>query len=457
MSRIVRIAAACVLICTAVWWRPSDAAAAQPATWNFAQAAIPGAQPLGDYGKGVLVAVVDTWVDPNDTQFGGRVIDEADCVGSNGSPSSCRDHTYAPDACTHGTHVAGTIASASYGVAPEADLLAVQALSYNPANGECTGSTNDVAAAIDFAVAKGAKVINLSLGDLVPLLFQSGQVTSAIAAAAAAGVVVVVAAGNSGLPWTDNYGTNAIMVAATGPSGQLASYSDSFVLPEGSIGIAAPGGDTGSSPTCAPSDCILSTLPGNQFGLMEGTSMATPHVSGTAALLLAEHPGRGRAGVIQALVSTARPLSGASGGLLDATAALELDPPHASAPVAGPTVSAQSRPASSSPLATTGATSAPAGTAGAAQAASGGSGTPTATPTTGRPAGTSSAASGGGSPPGAPPGSTQIRRVASAGTRPAAARSWADRHGPVLAAAAALVVIVAASGALLYRRRARRG
>jgi subtilisin family serine protease len=291
-------------------------AAAQPVTWNFNQARIPAAQPQGLYGSGVLVAVIDTWVDFNHPDFGHRVIDEADCV--NGK---CEDHSYSPDACVHGTHVAGTIASADYGVAPKAEILAVQVLSYDSMSGDCSGSTSAVAAGINFAVAHGAKVINMSLGDLVPLLLQDSGVTAAVRAAAAAGVVVVIAAGNSGLPVTDNYGSDALLVAATGPNGALASYSDSG----GSVALAAPGGDSGSA-GCAPSNCILSTEPGGKYGLLEGTSMAAPHVAGAAALLIAQDPHRGRADVVNSLESTARPLSGAGHGLLDAEAALSLRP-----------------------------------------------------------------------------------------------------------------------------------
>jgi subtilisin family serine protease len=306
--------------------RPADA---QPTTWNFAQANVLAAQAPGHSGAGITVAIVDTWVDLTHPNFGGRVQDEAYCVGQNGS---CRDHQYAPDPCVHGTHVAGTVASATYGVAPAARILAVQVLSYDPTSGECSGSTSDVAAGISWATAHGAGVINMSLGDLVPGLFQSTAVTSAVHAAAAAGVVVVIAAGNSSLPLTDNYGTDALLVAATGPSGQLATYSDR----NGSVALAAPGGDDGADGlnACRPSDCILSTEPHDQYGLLEGTSMAAPHVSGTAALLLSQDPGRGRADVFHALEASSRPLAGAGYGVLNARAALSLRAASASSPSA---------------------------------------------------------------------------------------------------------------------------
>lgn len=256
----------------------ADSCGAQPCTWNFAQANVPAAQDAGRYGAGVTVAVVDTWVDGSHPDLGGRVTGYGYCVGGSGR---CQDKTYRPDSCVHGTHVAGTIASTHYGVAPRAKILAVQVLSYDPGSGECSGSAQDVGAGIRFAASSGANVINLSLGGLVPGLFQSQDVTDAVHTAAAAGVVVVFAAGNSGLPMTDDYGSDALLVAATGPSGAIASYS----ARDGAIALAAPGGDDGAGgfSACRESTCIVSTTPNNTYGLLEGTSMAAPHVSGAAA------------------------------------------------------------------------------------------------------------------------------------------------------------------------------
>ncbi|MPY98496.1 MAG: S8 family serine peptidase [Actinophytocola sp.] len=291
----------------------------QARTWNFAQATIPGAQALGNEGKGVTVAVIDTWVDYEHPDLRGRIAEHAVCVDS---ASGCRDNTYAEDRCAHGTHVAGTVVSKSYGVAPKAQVLAVQALAYDEVRGECTGSTEDVARAIRFAVGKGAAVINLSLGTLVPGLFSSDAVASAVADAARAGVVVVFAAGNNTIPMSDDYGSNALLVAATGPNGSIASYSTRG----GSVSLAAPGGDSRSSgrTSCSADTCIVSTVPGRSFALLQGTSMAAPHVAGAAALLLSQLPERGREDVLTSLQSTARPLAGTQHGLIDATAALRL-------------------------------------------------------------------------------------------------------------------------------------
>lgn len=306
----------------------------QERTWNFAQATIPGAQAAGNQGEGVTVAVIDTWVDFEHPDLRGRIAGHAVCVDSG---SGCRDNSYAKDRCDHGTHVAGTVVSKSYGVAPRAQVLAVQALAYDGVRNECTGSTNDVARAIRFAVGKGAKVVNLSLGSLVPGLFSSEAVENAVAEAARAGVVVVFAAGNSTFPISDDYGSNALLVAATGPDGSIASYSTRG----GSVSLAAPGGDArGSGRTsCSQDTCILSTVPGDSYALLQGTSMAAPHVAGVAALLLSQLPKRGREDVLTSLQSTARPLAGARDGSIDATAALRLrkdEVPRATTTTAAP-------------------------------------------------------------------------------------------------------------------------
>lgn len=344
------VVAVLILVTVGLGGRP--ALAAQPSTWNFQQTSVPAAQPLGNYGKGTLVAVVDTWVDPTQPQFGGRVVDEADCLSG-----SCQDRTYAPDTCVHGTHVAGIIASADYGVAPAADILAVQVLSgpagsQNNPDAECSGTDTSVAAGITFAVAKGAKVINLSLADEVPGLFQSSAIASAVRAAADAGVLVVFAAGNDGLPITDDYGSSALLVAASGPSGQLASYTNYDSPVTGDVDVAAPGGDTGQATECTDADCVLSTFPHDATGLLEGTSMAAPAVSGLAALLLAQDPSRGLANLVATIEHTTTPLAGAGSGLIDDRAALEVE--AASHPPTVTTTTVAGAPSGTTPTTTAG-------------------------------------------------------------------------------------------------------
>jgi subtilisin family serine protease len=299
---------------------PAAAAGASPQrTWHADQARVPDARAVGREGEGVLVAVLDTWVDAAHGDFEGRVVTGADCTGG-----SCREGVPAPDPCTHGTHVAGTVASSSYGVATKASVLPVKVLAYAPARpgspASCSGTVSGVAAGIRYATSKGAQVINLSLGTLVPGLSQSSAIDAAVAEAGRAGALVVFAAGNSTVPVTDTYGGNALIVAATGPEGRLALYSQ-----RGSgVSLAAPGGDPPTLDDCSPERCVTSLFPNGKYAVAAGTSMAAPHVAGVAALLLAQEPGRGRQSVVERLRSTARPVpgGGAGAGLVDATAAL---------------------------------------------------------------------------------------------------------------------------------------
>lgn len=293
---------------------PAAAAGTLPQrTWHADQARVPDARDSGRNGQGVVVAVLDSWVDRTHKDFEGRVQAGADCVGG-----TCVAGPATADQCDHGTHVAGTVASSSFGVAPRATILPVRVLSYDSSSGECVGRPDDVTAGIRWAVRNGARVLNLSLGPDVPGLSSSSSIPAAVSEAARAGVIVVFSAGNAGLPVADSYGGSALIVAATGSDGQLASYSQ-----RGSgVDLAAPGGDPATRDVCSQSDCVTSLFPGDRYSVAAGTSMAAPHVSGIAALLVAQDPRRSREQVLDRMLSTARPLANAGRGLVDARAAL---------------------------------------------------------------------------------------------------------------------------------------
>ncbi len=286
-------------------------------TWHSDQARVPAARAAGRDGRGVLVAVLDSWVDRTHPDFEGRVLPGADCLGGTCVPGPAK-----ADSCDHGTHVAGTVASSSFGVAPGASVLPVRVLSFDADTGECLGDPEDVAAGIRWAVAQGARVLNLSLGPDVPGLAAGSGLPAAVDEAAAAGALVVFSAGNARLPLADSYRGAALVVAATGPDGQLASYSQRAV----GVDLAAPGGDPADAGTCSRADCVTSLYPLDRYAVAAGTSMAAPHVSGTAALLLGQDPGRTRADLVARLTGTARPLADAGAGLLDASAALGVRP-----------------------------------------------------------------------------------------------------------------------------------
>jgi subtilisin family serine protease len=324
---------------------PAYAAGTAPQrTWNFDQVHVPSARAAGRSGAGVTVAVLDSWVDASHRDFEGRVLAGADCVGG-----TCQPGPASPDQCDHGTHVAGTVASSSFGVAPKAHILPVRVLTYDAKTGNCVGQPDDVAAGIRWAAAHGARILNLSLGPDVPGLSSSTAIPTAVSEAASEGVVVIFSAGNSSAPVANTYGQDAMVVAATSRAGGLASYSQRGT----GVDIAAPGGDPKTKDTCTQSDCITSLYPGNRYAVAAGTSMAAPHVSGIAALLLGQDPARTRDQVISRLENTARPLAQAGHGVVDAAAALGVPAttPQASAkPTPVPVVRA-SRSAVASPTA----------------------------------------------------------------------------------------------------------
>ena len=290
-------------------------------TWHARQARIYAAQAAGNDGADVLVAVLDGWVDVAHKDFEGRVRTGVDCVGGTCVPGQHQD------ACWHGTHVAGLIASSSFGVAPRARLLPVQVLTADTSGG-CVGDADDVAAGLRFAVDAGARIVNLSLGSELADQSTTSPIAAAVQYAGSRNVLVVFSAGNNDAPVANSYGGAALIVAATGPSGHLASYSQYGA----GISLAAPGGDGTRTdqegrPSCqGATDCVTSLLSGNRYGVAAGTSMAAPQVSGTAALLLGQDLTRTREQLAAQLTSTARPLAEAGAGLLDASAALGVTP-----------------------------------------------------------------------------------------------------------------------------------
>lgn len=305
-------------------------------------------------GQGSVVAVVDTGVLPHvdllpNLLAGYDMIADA-AVGNdgNGRDSDATDagdyvlagecgNTTAINSSWHGTHVAGTIAAAGNnaegiaGVAYAAKALPVRVL------GKCGGYTSDIAAGVIWAAggtvsgvpvnSNPARVINLSLGGASAC---GSTMQSAINAARSKNAVVVVAAGNSNTDASQFSPANCagvVTVAATGKNGGRAYYSNYGTV----VDLAAPGG---SMNTGIAADGIVSTLnTGTQTALADtykyyqGTSMATPHVSGVVALMLAAKPSLTPDQVESLLKSSARafpqPCASCGTGLLDAAAAVQ--------------------------------------------------------------------------------------------------------------------------------------
>jgi subtilisin family serine protease len=230
------------------------------------------------------------------------------------------DAPFDPTESFHATHVAGIAAGdhgtiahgvALSGVAPNAYLGNYKALAVPTPEFGLDGNSPEIAAAIEAAVADGMNVINLSLGE--PEVEPSRDlVVQAIEGAAAAGVVPVVAAGNDladfGYGSIDSPGTapDAITVGAVDDKNVMAYFSSAGPTPvslEQKPDVAAPGVG------------ILSSLPPEDgtWSRLDGTSMATPHVAGGAALLEERHPDWTVAEIKSALVQTADPALLANG------------------------------------------------------------------------------------------------------------------------------------------------
>ncbi|TMM18972.1 MAG: hypothetical protein E6G01_02835 [Actinobacteria bacterium] len=329
-----------------------------PQQWNLTQIGLPAAW-AASTGRGVKIGIVDTGVDVGHQDLAGKVVAGTSCVNSGGNSSSC---TGSPqDDNGHGTHVAGIAAAATNnglgvaGTAPDAQLVVAKVL-----DSRGSGNFSDVNAGIMWVVDHGARVVNLSLGDstpIVPGVLGQNSLETGIEYAWSHGVVPVLASGNTnyfGLG-SQNYGnTDAMVVGATGTNGQTTSYSS----PPGNAkwSLVAPGGDgydaTGQ-PTCdgaAQAHCIISTYwsagHANSYGYDEGTSMATPHVTGTVALLLAMGRTPSQA-VSETLSSANKGASCGSGcaGRLDASSAVGAGPAAGAPSAAARSGGATSRPA----------------------------------------------------------------------------------------------------------------
>lgn len=229
-----------------------------PAVWDEARR-----------GSGVVVAVLDTGCQMDHPDLKDRIIG-----GRNFTHDDAGEAYLFEDYNGHGTHVAGTIAAAAnrqgvVGMAPEADLLILKVL-----DGSGGGSYRNVIDAIDYALAwrgpagQKVRIISMSLGGA----YDDPDLHAAIIRAVNSGVLVVCAAGNTGRVERQFPGgyNEVVGVGAVDFTKALAPFSTM----NKEIDMVAPGVD------------VFSTYPDSQYAVLSGTSMATPHVAGAAALII---------------------------------------------------------------------------------------------------------------------------------------------------------------------------
>ncbi|MFJ4968018.1 S8 family peptidase [Streptomyces sp. NPDC088755] len=230
-------------------------------------------------GEGVTAYVIDTGVRISHSDFGGRAANGYDAIDND---------NVSQDGHGHGTHVAGTVGGTAYGVAKKAKIVGVRVL-----NNQGSGTTAQVVAGIDWVTANAVKpaVANMSLGGGADSVLDA-----AVQRSIASGITYAVAAGNE----STNANTKsparvaeAITVGSTTNTDARSSFSNFGAV----VDIFAPGSSITS--TWNTSDSATNTI--------SGTSMASPHVAGAAAIYLADNPGSTPAQVSAGLVAASTP------------------------------------------------------------------------------------------------------------------------------------------------------
>lgn len=230
-------------------------------------------------GSGVNVYIIDTGIRHTHKEFGGRVVPAFTAIAD----------WYGADGCHwHGTHVAGTVGGATFGVAKAVTLYSVRVLDCNG-----SGTISGVISGIDWVTANRVlpAVANMSLGALY-----SSSLNDAVQNATNAGVVFAVAAGNAkadACNYSPASAPAALTVAASTEYDGQADFSNFGAC----VDLYAPGTNILSATNTSDTSTVVAS----------GTSMATPHVAGAAALYLQAHPTATPADVAQALVSGATP------------------------------------------------------------------------------------------------------------------------------------------------------
>ncbi len=236
--------------------------------WNIKQINAASLWPRSQ-GDGVVIAVIDSGLDIKHPEFAGRVISPRNFTASGGNSNVA-------DKIGHGTHVAGTIAGNSCGVAPGARIMPLKVFGDRQVEKNISEAFKFILEYNQSAAEENRVLaVNCSFGSPI----YNPIIAYYIRALTSSGVAVVAAAGNEGdgKPETQEifsypaYIYEVITTGAMDQAEQVAGYSNSF----DGIDLAAPGSD------------IYSAWPGGGYKVSSGTSMATPHVSGAYALLAA--------------------------------------------------------------------------------------------------------------------------------------------------------------------------
>jgi type VII secretion-associated serine protease mycosin len=286
-ARLGVAAAFCAVATLAVQPVPAYADSTRDKQWHLGFLKVAEAQTYSQ-GSGVTVAVIDSGVDASHPDLRGNVVRGTDILaGGTGSGGGLRDVD------GHGTGMAGLIAAHGHGaslgalgIAPKAKIIPILA-STDPESQVNKASPDEIARAIDYAVAHRAKVINLSVGVL-----RSQSISDAVEQARAADIVVVAGAGNTNRDVFVPYPGGAegvLTVGATDRAGNHASIS----VTAREVDLAAPGVD------------ITSTDPGGGYSAGTGTSNSTAIVAGAVALVRAKYPNLSADEVIHRLTATA--------------------------------------------------------------------------------------------------------------------------------------------------------
>ncbi len=235
--------------------------------WALPKIEAPKAWELSRGSPSVIIAILDTGVDYNHPDLKAKVLTGIDKDFVNNDDDAMDDHG-------HGTHVAGIAAAATNnskgvaGVCPECKILPVKVLN------SVGGGTDDILVeGIRYAVERGARVINLSLGGENCSL----TLANAINAAFDQGVLIVAASGNNGSKTSMAYPARSPRVVSVGAVDQN-DVETTFSQRDETLDLLAPG------------DNILSTRIDGNYASMSGTSMAAPHVAGVAGLLWSRNP-----------------------------------------------------------------------------------------------------------------------------------------------------------------------